>query len=71
MTDNSRIIVADTAGVAEAVAVLRAGGIAAVPTETVYGLAARAADADAVAGLVIASTVLSVITLPLTLGFLI
>ena len=28
---------------------LRAGGIVAVPTETVYGLAARAADAAAVA----------------------
>ena len=49
MTDKSRIIAADDAGVAQAVAVLRAGGIAAVPTETVYGLAARAADAGAVA----------------------
>ena len=34
---------------AEAAAVLRQGGLCAIPTETVYGLAARAADADAVA----------------------
>ena len=49
MTDKSRIIAADAAGIAQGVAILRAGGIVAVPTETVYGLAARAADADAVA----------------------
>ena len=49
--DKSRILVADTAAVAEAVAVLMAGGIVAVPTETVYGLAARAGDAAAVARL--------------------
>jgi L-threonylcarbamoyladenylate synthase len=35
--------------VAEALAVLNAGGIVAVPTETVYGLAGRANDAGAVA----------------------
>ena len=33
----------------EAAAVLRRGGLCAIPTETVYGLAARADDADAVA----------------------
>ena len=49
MTDKSRIIAADAAGIAEAAGLLRAGGIAAVPTETVYGLAARASDAAAVA----------------------
>jgi len=39
---------------------------------TSYMLAAKyGADADAVAGLVIASTLLSVITLPVTLAFLI
>lgn len=39
---------------------------------TSYMLAEKyGADADAVAGLVIASTLLSVITLPLTLAFLI
>ena len=35
-------------GSAEAVAFLRAGGLVAIPTETVYGLAARADDATAV-----------------------
>lgn len=49
MTDKSRIRAADDAGIAEAVALLNAGGIVAAPTETVYGLAARAADATAVA----------------------
>ena len=37
--------------VARAAEVLRAGGIVAVPTETVYGLAGRADDADAVAAI--------------------
>lgn len=37
----TRIVPADAAGIAEASAVLRADGIAAIPTETVYGLAAR------------------------------
>jgi L-threonylcarbamoyladenylate synthase len=49
MVEKSRIIAADSAGIAEAVARLLAGGIVAVPTETVYGLTARAADAQAVA----------------------
>ncbi len=49
MVEKSRIIAADAAGIAEGVARLRAGGIVAVPTETVYGLAARAADEQAVA----------------------
>ena len=49
MTEKSRILTADAAGIAAAVAELRAGGIVAVPTETVYGLAARAADAQGVA----------------------
>ncbi len=49
MTDKSRIIAADPAGIAAAVALLNAGGIVAAPTETVYGLAARAADGAAVA----------------------
>lgn len=42
---------ADAAGIAAAVAVLRGGGLVAVPTETVYGLAARADSADAVAAI--------------------
>jgi L-threonylcarbamoyladenylate synthase len=49
MDDKSRIVAADAAAIARAVAELRAGAIVAVPTETVYGLAARAADATAVA----------------------
>ena len=42
---------ADAAGIAAAAEVLRAGGLVAVPTETVYGLAARADSADAVASI--------------------
>jgi L-threonylcarbamoyladenylate synthase len=49
MSDNSRIIAANPTGIAQTAAVLNAGGIVAVPTETVYGLAARAADGAAVA----------------------
>jgi L-threonylcarbamoyladenylate synthase len=39
----------DPAAIAEAARVLRAGGLVAMPTETVYGLAARALDEQAVA----------------------
>jgi len=39
----------DRDAIAEAVGVLRAGGLVALPTETVYGLGARALDAKAVA----------------------
>ena len=42
---------ADAAGIAAAAAVLRSGGLVAVPTETVYGLAARADSAVAVAAI--------------------
>src|SRR5262245_2596302 len=41
----------DPAGIEAAVEVLRAGGLVAFPTETVYGLGADAADARAVARL--------------------
>ena len=44
-----RILPADALAVAEAATVLRDGGIVAVPTETVYGLAADASNASAVA----------------------
>src|SRR5574338_413148 len=44
-------VVADAAGIARAVKVLRKGGLVAVPTETVYGLAARADRAEAVAAI--------------------
>lgn len=42
-------VAADAAGLARAEALLRAGGIVALPTETVYGLAADATNAAAVA----------------------
>ena len=42
-------LAADAAGIARAVELLRAGGLVALPTETVYGLAARADSAVAVA----------------------
>ena len=44
-----RILLADALAVAKAATVLRDGGIVAVPTETVYGLAADASNASAVA----------------------
>ena len=42
---------ADGAGIAAAAQTLRDGGLVALPTETVYGLAARADSADAVAAI--------------------
>ena len=42
-------LAADTAGIARAAEILRAGGLVAMPTETVYGLAADARDDRAVA----------------------
>lgn len=46
-----KVLPADAAGIAEAARVLVAGGTVAVPTETVYGLAARADRAEAVAAI--------------------
>lgn len=46
---NSDIYPADNSAIAAAADILRAGGIVAVPTETVYGLAADAANSSAVA----------------------
>jgi L-threonylcarbamoyladenylate synthase len=43
--------VPDTLAITEAARVLRAGGLVAFPTETVYGLGANALDAAAVAGI--------------------
>nr|WP_221239362.1 L-threonylcarbamoyladenylate synthase [Sphingomonas xinjiangensis] len=48
---NPRILPYGEAAIAEAAQVIRAGGCAAVPTETVYGLAADATDSRAVAGI--------------------
>ena len=45
----NKLIAPDTAGIARAAELLRAGELVAVPTETVYGLAARADSAEAVA----------------------
>lgn len=45
------IVSTGAAGMARAAQVLRAGGLVAVPTETVYGLAARADRAEAVAAI--------------------
>jgi L-threonylcarbamoyladenylate synthase len=47
-------LAADAAGIARAAELLRAGGLVAVPTETVYGLGVRADDAAAVARLFVA-----------------
>ena len=45
----TEVLHADAAGIARAAAILERGGLVAVPTETVYGLAARADSAEAVA----------------------
>lgn len=45
----TEVVQADAAGIARAARVLDSGGLVAVPTETVYGLAARADDPAAVA----------------------
>ncbi|WP_054302510.1 L-threonylcarbamoyladenylate synthase [Gemmobacter sp. LW-1] len=45
----TRLIAATSEGIAEAAGVLRAGGLVAMPTETVYGLAGDACDDHAVA----------------------
>ena len=47
----TRRLGADGTGIAEAAALLRAGGLVALPTETVYGLAADATSGTAVAGI--------------------
>lgn len=48
---DTRILRSDAAAIADAAGILRAGGLAAFPTETVYGLGARADDPRAVAAL--------------------
>jgi L-threonylcarbamoyladenylate synthase len=55
MTDwpklRTRRLLADTVGIAEAATCIQAGGLVAMPTETVYGLAADATSDRAVAGI--------------------
>lgn len=45
----TEVVLADAKGVARAAQILESGGLVALPTETVYGLAARADSAEAVA----------------------
>ncbi|MEM6476061.1 MAG: L-threonylcarbamoyladenylate synthase [Pseudomonadota bacterium] len=45
----TEVVPADAEGIAQAARILARGGLVAVPTETVYGLAARADSAEAVA----------------------
>jgi L-threonylcarbamoyladenylate synthase len=45
----TEVVLADAEGIARAAQILESGGLVAVPTETVYGLAARADSAEAVA----------------------
>lgn len=51
ITRQTRLIASDRQGIADAAALLRAGGLVALPTETVYGLGADATDGRAVAGI--------------------
>lgn len=48
---SAKILATSSETIARAVATLKAGGLVAIPTETVYGLAADAANGRAVAGL--------------------
>lgn len=45
----TEVVLADAEGIARAARILESGGLVAVPTETVYGLAARVDSAEAVA----------------------
>ena len=45
----TEVLLADATGIARAAEILERGGLVAVPTETVYGLAARVDSAEAVA----------------------
>ncbi len=51
MTGAGQIRRADDAAISEAAAIIRAGGLVAFPTETVYGLGADATNDEAVAGI--------------------
>ncbi len=47
----TRVLIANDANITEAAGSIRAGGLVAFPTETVYGLGANALDGQAVAGI--------------------
>ena len=49
--ERTRRLTADADGIAQAAGIIAAGGLVALPTETVYGLAARADNSDAVAAI--------------------
>ncbi|MCX7863615.1 MAG: L-threonylcarbamoyladenylate synthase, partial [Novosphingobium sp.] len=51
VTSTPILLTPDEAGIARAAAILRAGGLVATPTETVYGLAASAENEAAVAAI--------------------
>lgn len=51
MTRRTLVFPPDAQGIARAAAIIRAGGLVAFPTETVYGLGAHALDARAVQGI--------------------
>lgn len=51
MSATTQILAADAAGITTAAALLRAGGLVAFPTETVYGLGGDALNPDAVAAI--------------------
>ncbi|SIQ04586.1 L-threonylcarbamoyladenylate synthase [Bosea sp. TND4EK4] len=51
LSRQTKRLIADPAGIAEAASLLRAGGLVGLPTETVYGLAADATSGTAVAGI--------------------
>jgi L-threonylcarbamoyladenylate synthase len=48
---HTRLLTATAAGIEEAAAILRAGGLVAFPTETVYGLGADALNPEAIRGI--------------------
>lgn len=51
MPVSNSLLPCDDSGVARAISILREGGVVAIPTETVYGLAADASSVEAVAGI--------------------
>ena len=48
---STHVLPADAVGISRAAAILRAGGLVAFPTETVYGLGAQALDPAAAASI--------------------
>ena len=62
----TRLVPADAASISEAAALLRAGGLVAFPTETVYGLGADAASGAADIASITESANCEVLELPPT-----